>query len=244
MSNKMLVYEVEDWLGTKSRHLAINKESAIQAHLVHYGLSYLKEPSDVSNGKPLSEFKDRSLICWNKYCCLAGASNYITPNLKEITYAEFIVLRYKQWEKQNKICPILKQEIKYGDACLDHCHKTKAEKLGENGKGLLRGVLHFQANSWEGKVTNAFKRYGLHKFDISLPEALRNLANYIENPPMKPEYIHPDERVFEKIGKRDFNKICRLYLKIYPKRKVLPKYPKRGKMTKELKELFNKVKDL
>lgn len=76
MSDKMLVYEVEDYMGTKSRHLAINKESAIQAHLVHYGLSYLKKPPVVSNGKPLSEFKDRSSICWNKYCCLAGAFDY------------------------------------------------------------------------------------------------------------------------------------------------------------------------
>lgn len=165
-------------------------------------------------------------------------------DLKEITYAKFIVLRYEQWEKQNGICPILKQEIMYKDACFDHKHKTKAELLGEDGKGLLRGILHFQANSWEGKVTNAFKRYGLHKFNISLPEALRNLADYIENPPMKQKYIHPDERVFEKISKRDFNKICKHYFKMYPKRRKLPVYPKSGKMTKELKELLNKVKDL
>lgn len=162
---------------------------------------------------------------------------------KEITYAKFTQLRDIQWRKQKKICPILKQEIKYEDCVFDHKHKTKAEVIGEDGKGLLRGVLHFQANSWEGKVTNAFKRYGLHKFDISLPEALRNLADYIENPPMKPEYIHPNERVFDKIGKRDFNKICKHYFKIYPKRKKLPVYPKSRKMTKELKELFNKVKD-
>ena len=163
--------------------------------------------------------------------------------LKEITYAEFKVLRFDQWLSQEKACPILNQLIKYEDACFDHCHKTKAEKLGEDGKGLLRGVLHFQANSWEGKVTNAFKRYGLHKFGISLPEALRNLANYIENPPMKPEYIHPNERVFEKIGKRDFNKICKYYFEIYPNRRKLPMYPKNGKITRELKELLSKVKE-
>ena len=113
---------------------------------------------------------------------------------KEINQKEFKILRHRQWLIQWCICPILKQKINAQNAVFDHKHKTKAEKIGEDGKGLLRGVLHFQANSWEGKVTNAFKRYGLHKFEISLPEALRNLADYIESPPMKPEYIHPNER--------------------------------------------------
>jgi hypothetical protein len=72
----MLVYDVEDSTGAKSRHLAINKKSAIQAHLVHYGLSYLKEPPTISNGVSLNEFTDRNSICWNKHCCLAGASDY------------------------------------------------------------------------------------------------------------------------------------------------------------------------
>lgn len=166
-------------------------------------------------------------------------------NLKEITYAEFINLRYEQWEKQHKFCPILKQFIRYEDACFDHKHKTKAEPLGEDGKGLLRGVLHFQANSWEGKVTNAFKRCGLHKFDISLPEALRNLADYIENPPMKPEYIHPNERPKpKKLGKRDFNRIIKYYFQMYPNRRKLPEYPKSGKINKELEKLLEKANGL
>jgi len=157
--------------------------------------------------------------------------------LKEINHAGLKELRYKQWLKQNKTCPILKQKIEYKDAVADHKHKTKAEKLGEDGKGLLRGVLHFQANSWEGKVTNAFKRYGLHKFDISLPQALINLAAYIENPPMKPEWIHPNCRPkAKKIGKRDFNLICKYYFEMFPKKRKLPMYPKSGKLTKKLEE--------
>lgn len=164
------------------------------------------------------------------------------PILKYINYNELVVLRKKQWLKQKKICPILKQVIKYEDSCFDHKHKNKAEPLGEDGKGLLRGVLHFQANSWEGKCTNAFQRYGLHKFGISLSEALRNLADYIEHPPMPPEYVHPNERPkAEKIGKRDFNKIIKFYFKLYPKRKKLPVYPKSGKITKELNELLQMV---
>ena len=160
-------------------------------------------------------------------------------DLKYINYSELVALRKKQWLKQNKTCPILKQKIKYEDSVIDHKHKIRAETLGEDDKGLLRGVLHFQANSWEGKVTNAFKRYGLHKFNVSLPVALRNLADYIENPPMPQEYIHPNERPkAKKIGKRDFNRICKFYFEMYPRRKKLPVYPKSGKINKELEELL------
>jgi len=171
------------------------------------------------------------------------------PELKQITYPQLANLRFQQWEKQNKICPILKQKIEYKDAVIDHKHITKKEiqesKLGKDGKGLLRGSLHRQANSWEGKVTNAFKRYGLHKLNISLPEALRNLADYIENPPMEQKYIHPNEKPRpEKIGKRQYNKICKHYFKMYPKRKKLPKYPKNGRITKELKKLLKIVNNI
>ncbi len=158
--------------------------------------------------------------------------------LKEITYTELKELRHQQWIKQDCICPILKQTIKSSDCVFDHKHRTKKEKIGEDGKGLLRGVLHFQANVMEGKIAKLYKRYGLHKF-ISLPELLRNIADYIESPPMKPEYIHPAEREFKKLGKREYNKICRYYFQIYPRRKRLPEYPKSGKMTKEFERLLN-----
>lgn len=166
------------------------------------------------------------------------------PKLKEITHFQLANLRFQQWLKQKKICPILQQKIEYKDAVFDHRHKTKAEVLGEDGKGLLRGVLHFQANVMEGKIARLYKRYGLYKF-ISLPTLLRNIADYIENPPMKLEYIHPDERPKPpKIGKRDFNKIIKYYFRIYPRRKKLPVYPKSGRMTKELEKLLKIVKDI
>jgi len=164
--------------------------------------------------------------------------------LKYLTQEEFAKLRYKQWRKQNGICPILKQKIKYENAVFDHCHKNQAEVLGEDGKGLLRGVLHFQVNSWEGKVVNSFKRYGLHKLGTPLSEALRNLAGYLDNPPMPPEYIHPSENPkTKKIGKRDFNKVIKYYLRMYPRRRKLPIYPKNGKMNKEIKKLLEKVNE-
>jgi hypothetical protein len=54
--------------------------------------------------------------------------------LKEITQTEFAKLRYKQWQKQNEICPILKRRIKYEDAVFDHRHKRKDEEIGIDGK--------------------------------------------------------------------------------------------------------------
>lgn len=149
-------------------------------------------------------------------------------------------LRIEQYCKQGGICPILKQEIPYDQAVFDHLHKTKAEEVGIDGKGLLRGVVHNQANVIEGKIARLYKRYGLNKF-ISLPELLRNIANYIENPPMKPEYIHPNERIFKKLAKRDYNIIKKFYFRIYPKRKKIPEYPKSGKMNRQFEKLLMEI---
>ena len=165
--------------------------------------------------------------------------------LKQISYNQLKIIRYKQWQKQNEICPILKQKISYEEAVADHKHKTQMEVLGEDGKGLLRGVIHNQANVMEGKIARLYKRCGLHKFNISLPELLRSIADYLEQCPMQFDdirYVHPNERPkAKKIGKRDFNRIVKLYFKMFPKRRKLPVYPKRGKMSKELKELLKKA---
>lgn len=69
------VFDVTDHSGATSRHLAVDKESAIQAHLIHYGLMYLQEDPNVSNGVLLSDFKEsRESICWDKNCCIVAAS--------------------------------------------------------------------------------------------------------------------------------------------------------------------------
>jgi hypothetical protein len=159
---------------------------------------------------------------------------------KEITHAELKKLRLKQFLNQKKICPILKQEIDYKKAVFDHKHKTKKEKIGKDGNGLLRGVIHSQVNVIEGKIVRLYKRYGLNKF-IPLPELLRNIADYIENPPMKPEFIHPNEREFEKLTKREFNLICKHYFELFPRRKKKPEYPKNGKKNKEFKGILKKI---
>ena len=76
----MLVYDVTDHTGEKTRHLAVNKESAVQAHLVHLDLLFLSGEIKVSDGTPLSEFKNnRDTICWKPNCCLMAATDYSKP---------------------------------------------------------------------------------------------------------------------------------------------------------------------
>lgn len=152
--------------------------------------------------------------------------------------------RKKWWLKQNKECGILKQIIKFEDTTLDHKHKKKKEESGPDGKGLIRGVLHFQANSLEGVITKKFKRYGLHNF-ISLSEFLRNMADFIDNPPVPQKYIHPSEKPkSKKLGKRDYNRIKKYYLKLYPNKRKKPLYPKSGRKTKKWEGLLEKINQL
>ena len=140
------------------------------------------------------------------------------------------------WEKQGRICPLLGIEIPWEKTSLDHMHKRKSDEIGgDENLGLIRGVLHMQANSMEGKVYNSYKRLGLNKF-IDLPSLLRNIANYIENPPIPPLFIYPSEKVRpkkQKLGMRQYKKVCKYYFNIYPNRHKLPQYPKSGEITKE-----------
>lgn len=73
-----LVYDVTDHTGEKTRHLAVNKEAAIQAHMIHFGLFSLQEEPEVSDGISLSKFRDRrDTICWDLNCCMAAMSRGI-----------------------------------------------------------------------------------------------------------------------------------------------------------------------
>jgi len=87
--------------------------------------------------------------------------------------------KLKEWRQQNlpKECPIFK--CKVNDAVVDHCHRT----------GLVRGVLHRQSNAWAGKIENSWKRFGQNNSDLTLSEALRALATYLEE--ARTEILHP-----------------------------------------------------
>jgi len=77
---------------------------------------------------------------------------------------------------------------------------------------------------------------------IDLPTLLRRCADYMENPPMKPVYIHPSEKPKrKKLPKPDYKRICKYYFEMYPKRKKLPPYPKDGIMTAKWVDMLNQA---
>ena len=158
-------------------------------------------------------------------------------NYRQVTQknlAEFRQLIHKQ---QKGICPILKQKIPFTDTVVDHKHGSKTTDTGYKGKGLIRGVIQTQANAIEGKIHNAYIRYGLKKF-IELPVLLRRIADYIENPPLGYKYIHPSEiQKPKKIKKRCFKKVVVAHKEKYPNRKF-PVAFKKEILTSKLKELF------
>jgi len=169
-------------------------------------------------------------------------------DLVQITNNEKAEFRTWWHKKQNLICPLLKIEVPLNNVALDHKHKRKKDPVGPNGDGLIRGVVQLQANALEGKIINSFKRLGLDKF-IELPALLRNIADYLENPPIPQKYIHPNEIKKEPVlSRQSFNQLVRLYHKKYPKRKELTYTYSRSKkhkpkpsqkLTKTLKQLYS-----
>ena len=127
-------------------------------------------------------------------------------------------------KKINKgICPILKMKFDAEDTVVDHAHPANSRNLGvPEEAGLIRGIIHRQANTIEGKVTNSFIRCGLHKFNITLPKFLRNLADFIEHPPMiHLNYIHPKEKPkVKRLKKTSTTKLMKLFQYHYPNRKI------------------------
>lgn len=147
-------------------------------------------------------------------------------------------LREDQYKKQRGICPIIKQEIPFRECVMDHKHKFSYQEYGEDGAGLCRGVIHNGANAVEGKIENSFKRTGLDKL-ISVPEYLRNLADYLESWPLEPIYIHPVDKPKEPLlTQTSYNALFDAVLR-HGKYKM-PEYPKSMKLTKRLAELFEK----
>ncbi len=156
--------------------------------------------------------------------------------LKQLKYKDLPALK-KQWhEDQNYECPLFGKKYSLEDVVVDHRHKLKSELPDESGKGICRGVIHFQGNAIEGKITNAFKRYGGDKH-ITLIDFLRNLADYLEKNRSDDEvkYIHPSEEPKQpKLMKSSYNKLVRA---VAGKQKV-PRYT--GKYTKPLRKLYEK----
>lgn len=166
-------------------------------------------------------------------------------DLKFINHRELAELRKKQYKEQGCCCAVT--GLPYGeDECVfDHRHKKKAEPLGGPDRlGLLRGVIGNKINVFEGKLYRMFKRYGLAE-DIPLPDLLRNLADYIENPPIKEKIVHPDERPKrEKLSIPDYKLVCKYWFAVYPLRRKFPSYPKDEIKTPRWKDLIEEAKEM
>jgi hypothetical protein len=85
----------------------------------------------------------------------------------------------KDWRNKNSTnkCPITSADME--DCVVDHSHDT----------GRVRGVLHRQSNVLLGKIENAWKRYVQKSSAVELPEALRNMADYLEKDDL--DLLHP-----------------------------------------------------
>lgn len=102
-------------------------------------------------------------------------------------------IREKLLKDQKGIDPITKQIIPDKQAVLDHDHVTQN----------CRATLERNTNAFEGLVFNAYKRCLSWQTDKTLPEILRNLADYLET-----DYSHNPYHVgFIKALKVQFNKL-------------------------------------
>ena len=165
----------------------------------------------------------------------------------ELKTKDIKTIKEKLFLQNNKICPLLGIEIPLEQTVLDHIHKLKSEDYAKD-KGTIRNAIEFRANALEGKITNNWKRYfGADEatHPISLPDFLRNLADYLEEGAYSENdtyYIHPTEvPKAKKVKKSSYNKMIKQFKQKYPKKKV-PAYPKSQKLTKGLGKLFEEFK--
>ena len=155
-------------------------------------------------------------------------------NLRQLKSTEVKQLRDEILEEQEGICCLCEEPITEDTGIsLDHQHKTSKETIGEDGAGLVRGVLCRACNVWEGKIWNNTQRYRQPKSVQDRIDMLNKLVQYYEGGTY--DIIHHTEKEKEPtVSKRNYNKLK----KVYEGRKKFPEYPKSGKLTIGLQDLF------
>ncbi|UOK16725.1 putative DNA endonuclease VII [Vibrio phage phiKT1024] len=161
--------------------------------------------------------------------------------LRQLKASEVKEVREDILKEQGGVCALCGEEIdEHSGASLDHQHMLKRETVGEDGAGLVRGVLCRQCNVMEGKIWNNMGRYIQPENVQERIEWLESLISYYR----KDNYdlIHPNEKPAEpKVSKKNYNKLKREYHKDIEnglKKRKFPEYPKSGKMTIGLMSLF------
>ncbi len=190
--------------------------------------------------KPLT-LNDINIISSKTLVEIEAETNKAIENndLIEMSQKDILILKNYLHSKQNNICPLLNVNISLKDMALDHKHKLKALEASSDNGGLVRGAIEFRANALEGKIVNGWARlFGsdISKHPISLPNFLRNLANYLENPPCPQVYIHPNEKTDKRIkaSKKDYNKIVKYWNYTSYGKKIFS-FPSSGYVTNDMK---------
>jgi len=140
-------------------------------------------------------------------------------------------LREKLWRENDYCCPICKQELELSDLALDHDHQTT----------FVRNTICKKCNSLEGSLRAKWKRSGLMKI-IDFNDFLLSLAEYLSNDQLP--YIHPMHTAKpRKLMKSSYNELKREIDNVnkYMKKPIkIPDYPKSKRLTKKLKELYDR----
>lgn len=89
--------------------------------------------------------------------------------MRRLTAREVPVVKAAIIKQQGGVCPLCNRGLTVETGCMDHDHVT----------GACRGVLCRGCNGSEGKIKNAFARYG-GGMRTDLVEFLRQLATYLE----------------------------------------------------------------
>lgn len=154
--------------------------------------------------------------------------------LQQIKNKDIPNIRHKILEKQDGLCKLCKEPINETTGySLDHQHMTKKETIGEDGAGLVRGVLCRACNVMEGKIWNSMRRYIQPENVQDRIEWLESLLEYYKEDNYN--VIHPSELPKEPtVSKSNYNKLK----KLYDGKAKFPEYPASKKLTKRLKELF------
>jgi hypothetical protein len=161
-------------------------------------------------------------------------------NMRQLKQKDVKPIREQLIKKEGGVCPVSKLDITCGDACLDHAHEDSLHPDSETVEGQVRGVLHKYANALEGAWRSKFRRSGLNGY-MSFEEALINMHYYLMN--NRELYLHPSHAPGpRKLMKSSFNDLKRAIIganKFLEKPIKVPDFPKSGRCTKRICELFD-----
>ena len=89
-------------------------------------------------------------------------------------------VREKLYNEQGRKDALTGLELPKDKTCLDHNHSTQ----------FVRAVLHHQINAALGKLEGIHTRYLSYWYSDTLPDFLRQAANYLEKE-QDTRYVHP-----------------------------------------------------